>query len=93
MRVYIGVDFHARVQPVSYLTSEEGEIRQVELSHRSDRDLYEVRAFYGQFAGEVIVGMETNSMMLTNAHETVQLAIPLVPFYGRICYTDNQNEW
>jgi hypothetical protein len=31
MRVYIGVDFHARQQTVSYLTTEDGEIHQCKL--------------------------------------------------------------
>jgi transposase len=57
MTVYIGVDFHARVQTVSYLTTEDGEIHQLELHHQN-KD--EVRAFYAQFTGEVIVGFETS---------------------------------
>jgi transposase len=57
MGVYIGVDFHARKQTVSYLTTEDGEIRRVELEHEKD----EVRAFYAQFRGqEVIVGFESS---------------------------------
>jgi hypothetical protein len=31
MTIYIGVDFHARQQTISYLTTEEGEIRGLEL--------------------------------------------------------------
>ena len=50
MAVYIGVDFHARVQTVSYLTTEDGAIEQVELHHLRD----DVRGFYQQFTGEVI---------------------------------------
>jgi len=57
MAVYIGVDFHARRQTVSYLTTEDGEIHQLELHHENKA---EVRAFYGQFADEVIVGFETS---------------------------------
>jgi hypothetical protein len=45
MRVYIGVDFHARKQTVSYLTTEDGEIRQLELDHEKD----DIRGFYEQF--------------------------------------------
>jgi transposase len=57
MRVYIGVDFHARKQTVSYLTTEDGEIRRVELAHEKDY----VRTFYEQFRGqEVIVGFESS---------------------------------
>src|SRR5712691_7268400 len=57
MGVYIGVDFHARKQTVSYLTTEDGEIKQVELEHEKDK----VRTFYEQFRGqEVIVGFESS---------------------------------
>jgi transposase len=57
MRVYIGVDFHARKQTVSYLTTEDGEIRRLELDHEKD----DIRAFYGQFGGqEVVVGFESS---------------------------------
>jgi transposase len=58
MAVYIGVDFHARQQTISYLTTEAGEIRQLELLHE---DSAKVRAFYEQFAGQrVIVGFESS---------------------------------
>jgi transposase len=56
MAVYIGVDFHARVQTISYLTTEDGTVEQVELHHLKD----DVRGFYQQFGGEVIVGFETS---------------------------------
>jgi transposase len=56
MPVYCGVDFHARSQTISYLKTEDGEVQQVELRHESD----DVRAFYEQFDGEVIVGFETS---------------------------------
>jgi transposase len=57
MGVYIGVDFHARKQTVSYLTSEDGEIQRLELEHEKDY----VRRFYEQFRGqEVIVGFESS---------------------------------
>lgn len=56
MAVYIGVDFHARMQTISYLTTEDGAIEQLELSHQQD----DVRGFYQQFTGEVIVGFETS---------------------------------
>ena len=57
MRVYIGVDFHARKQTISYLTTEDGEIRGLELDHEKD----DVRAFYGQFRGQaVVVGFESS---------------------------------
>ena len=57
MTVYIGVDFHARKQTVSYLTTEDGEIQQQELDHEKD----DIRAFYAQFRGQVvIVGFESS---------------------------------
>jgi len=58
MTVYIGVDFHARQQTISYLTTEDGEIQQLVLLHESPT---EVRAFYEQFAGQrVLVGFESS---------------------------------
>src|SRR3984893_12819352 len=57
MTVYIGVDFHARKQTISYLTTEDGEIRQLELDHEKD----DIRAFYAQFRGQaVVVGFESS---------------------------------
>src|SRR5260370_41738175 len=57
MTVYIGVEFHARKQTVSYLTTEDGEIQQMELEHEKDY----VRTFYEQFRGQkVIVGFESS---------------------------------
>jgi len=58
MAVYIGVDFHARQQTISYLTTEEGEIRGLQLEHGQPDEL---RKFYEQFAGQqVIVGFEAS---------------------------------
>ena len=58
MTVYIGVDFHARQQTISYLTTEDGEIQQLVLQHE---DPGQVRAFYEQFAGQrVVVGFESS---------------------------------
>jgi transposase len=58
MTVYIGVDFHARQQTISYLTTEDGEIHQLVLGHEKPA---EVRAFYTQFAGQrVVVGFESS---------------------------------
>ena len=58
MTVYIGVDFHARQQTISYLTTEDGEIRRLELDHGQPN---EVRSFYQQFAGQqVVVGFESS---------------------------------
>ncbi len=51
MTLYIGVDVHARQQTVSYLDSEDESVGQQEL-HR-ERD--DIRAFYSQFRGEVVV--------------------------------------
>lgn len=56
MTVYIGVDFHARKQAISYLTTEDGEIHELELDHEKD----DVRGFYQQFSGQVIVGFEAS---------------------------------
>jgi len=58
MTVYIGVDFHARQQTISYLTTEDGEIKREELDHGEPA---KVRKFYEQFAGEqVVVGFESS---------------------------------
>jgi transposase len=58
MPVYIGVDFHARQQTISYLTTETGEIKRVQLGHAQAA---EVRSFYQQFIGQqVIVGYEAS---------------------------------
>src|SRR5215831_2569618 len=58
MTVYIGVDFHARQQTISYLRTEDGEIKQLELDHDEPA---KVRKFYEQFAGQhVVVGFESS---------------------------------
>lgn len=58
MSVYIGVDFHARQQTISYLTTEDGEIKEKVLLHDNPA---EVRKFYEQFKGpQVIVGFESS---------------------------------
>ena len=58
MAVYIGVDFHARQQTISYLTTEDGEMKRVVLEHSEPAA---VRAFYAQFAGQrVVVGYESS---------------------------------
>ena len=56
-RIYIGVDFHARQQTICYLTTEDGEVRTHELKHQ---DKTEVRAFYAQFSGRVVIGLEAS---------------------------------
>lgn len=58
MTVYIGVDFHAQQQTLSYLTTEDGEIKRRQLQHGEPG---EVRRFYQQFGGqEVVVGFESS---------------------------------
>ncbi len=54
MTLYIGVDIHARQQTVSYLDTGDGTMGQQELHHERD----DIRAFYSQFSGEVIIGIE-----------------------------------
>src|SRR5260370_23671346 len=55
--IYIGVDFHARQQTICYLKTETGELVTCELKHQ-DKEV--VRAFYAQFSGEVVVGLEAS---------------------------------
>jgi len=58
MTVYIGVDFHARQQTISYLTTEDGAIQHLVLLHDKPAS---VRAFYEQFAGQrIVVGFESS---------------------------------
>ena len=56
MTVYVGVDFHARQQTIRYCNTADGEVHQCELQHKGDQ----VREFYAQFQGEVIVGLEAS---------------------------------
>jgi transposase len=55
MTIYCGVDFHARQQFIKWSDTADGELHQLQLSHKS---LDEVRMFYSQFTGGVIVGFE-----------------------------------
>jgi transposase len=55
--IYIGVDFHARQQTICYLKTETGELVTCELKHQ---DKEQVRAFYQQFPGHVIIGLEAS---------------------------------
>lgn len=55
--IYIGVDFHSRQQTICYLKTETGELVTCELKHQ---DKEKVRAFYQQFPGPVIVGLEAS---------------------------------
>ena len=56
-KIYIGVDFHARQQTICYLKTETGELVTSELKHR-DKD--QVREFYSQFQGHVVIGLEAS---------------------------------
>ena len=56
-KIYIGVDFHARQQTICYLTTASGELVCHQLKHQ---DKAAVRAFYAQFSGDVIVGLEAS---------------------------------
>ena len=56
-KIYIGVDFHARQQTICYLTTDSGEIQHHKLEHK---DKAAVRAFYAQFSGDAIVGLEAS---------------------------------
>jgi transposase len=56
-KLYIGVDFHARQQTICYLKTETGELVICELKHQ---DKEQVRAFYQQFQGPVVVGIEAS---------------------------------
>jgi transposase len=56
-RVYCGVDFHARQQTICSLTTEDGVMSTHELKHQNKAEL---RAFYSQFSGPVLVGLEAS---------------------------------
>ena len=78
MTVYVAVDFHAREQTVSYCDLADGEIHRRKLRHQHD----DVRAFYQQFTGEVIVAFEASGysawfeQMLAELGHTVWLGNP-----------------
>lgn len=55
--IYIGVDFHSRQQTICYLKTETGELVILQLQHQ---DKEQVQAFYQQFPGPVIVGLEAS---------------------------------
>ncbi|HEY8187631.1 MAG TPA: IS110 family transposase [Pyrinomonadaceae bacterium] len=55
--IYIGVDFHARQQTICYLKTETGELVITQLKHQ---DKEQVRRFYQQFQGQVIIGLEAS---------------------------------
>jgi transposase len=56
MTVYVAVDFHAREQTISYCNLADGEIHRSKLRHQHD----DVRKFFEQFTGEVIVAFEAS---------------------------------
>jgi len=56
MTVYVGVDFHARQQTISYCNLADGEIHRAHLDHQKD----DVRGFYEKFTGEVIIAFEAS---------------------------------
>ena len=69
MTIYCGVDFHARVQTVSYCDSQQGEIFTVDLNHLND----DLPGFYSQFKGDVIVGLEASGYSTWFEHLLEQL--------------------
>lgn len=78
MTVYVAVDFHARQQTISYCDLADGEIHRTALRHQHD----DIRAFYAQFTGEVIVALEASGysawfeQMLAELKHTVWLGNP-----------------
>ena len=56
-RVYCGVDFHARQQTISCLTTEDGVVSTHELKHQNKAEL---KAFYARFRGPVLVALEAS---------------------------------
>lgn len=56
MTIYCGVDFHARVQTVSYCDTQLGEIHTLDLHHQTD----DLQRFYAGLNGDVIIGLEAS---------------------------------
>jgi transposase len=56
MTIYCGVDFHARVQTVSYCDTQLGEIHTLDLHHQTD----DLQRFYSGLNGDVIIGLEAS---------------------------------
>src|ERR1044071_7146964 len=56
MPVYVAVDFHAREQTISWCDTAAGEVHRTKLRHQHD----DVRKFYEQYKGEVIVAFEAS---------------------------------
>jgi transposase len=55
MTVYIGVDFHPYEQTVAYAEERDGEVRYRQFLHSDKQSL---KAFYGKFGEEVVIGVE-----------------------------------
>lgn len=78
MTVYVAVDFHAREQTISWCDTADGEVHRRKLRHQHD----DVRKFYEQFSGEVIVGFEASGysawfeQMLAELGHTIWLGNP-----------------
>ncbi len=78
MPVYVAVDFHAREQTISWCDTADGEIHRQKLHHQRD----DVRKFYEQFQGEVIVAFEASGysawfeQLLAELGQTVWLGNP-----------------
>lgn len=78
MTVYVAVDFHAREQTIRWCNTADGEIHRAKLRHQHD----DVRKFYEQFKGEVIVGFEASGysawfeQMLAELGHTIWLGNP-----------------
>jgi transposase len=53
---YCGVDFHVRQQTICYCDTADGTLHRRELNHQKD----DVRSFYSQLKGEVVVGLEAS---------------------------------
>lgn len=56
MTFYCGVDFHSRMQTLSYCDPTDAELHQSQLDHQQD----DIRQFYSQFNSELIVGLEAS---------------------------------
>ena len=78
MTVYVAVDFHAREQTISWCDRADGAVQRTKLRHQHD----DVRKFYEQFTGEVIVGFEASGysawyeQMLAELGHTIWLGNP-----------------
>ena len=60
MATYCGVDFHSRQQKIAYCDLSTGETKTLELKHKDDQ----VRQFYEQLPGPVIIGLEASGSSL-----------------------------